>query len=126
MDADFYYLVCKDVCIPEQGKASLPIKIADYEVDAVWQSEINTALAATPKTGDITGAIRKSDGNVIIGLENLPASADLNSAYFFPHYQGVLSHSEPQIVKQGSRGLEIVSQADYLCLLYTSPSPRDS
>ena len=114
VDADFYYLVCKDVCIPEQGKASLPIKIADYEVDAVWQSEINTALAATPKTGDITGAIRKSDGNVIIGLENLPASADLNSAYFFPHYQGVLSHSEPQIVKQGSRGLEIVSQADYL------------
>ena len=114
VDADFYYLVCKDVCIPEQGKASLPIKIADYEVDAVWQSEINTALGATPKTGDITGAIRKSDGNVIIGLENLPASADLNSAYFFPHYQGVLSHSEPQIVKQGSRGLEIVSQADYL------------
>ena len=114
VDADFYYLVCKDVCIPEQGKASLPIKIADYEVDAVWQSEINTALGATPKTGDITGAIRKSDGNVIIGLENLPASADLNSAYFFPNYQGVLSHSEPQIVKQGSRGLEIVSQADYL------------
>lgn len=63
VDADFYYLVCKDVCIPEQGKASLPVKIADYEVDDVWQAEINTALAATPKAGDITGAIRKLDSN---------------------------------------------------------------
>ena len=114
VDADFYYLVCKDVCIPEQGKASLPVKIADYEVDDVWQAEINTALAATPKAGDITGAIRKLDSNVIIGFQNLPASADVSSAYYFPYDQGVLSHSEPQSVKEGSRGLELVSQADYL------------
>ena len=114
VDADFYYLVCKDVCIPEQGKASLPVKIADYEVDDVWQAEINTALAATPKGGDITGAIRKLDSNVIIGFQNLPASADVSSAYYFPYDQGVLSHSEPQSVKEGSRGLELLSQADYL------------
>ena len=113
VEADFYYLVCKDVCIPEQGKASLPIKVGPSEVDVRWQAEINAALEATPKAGNITGGIRKSGDNVIIGFENLPA-ASLDEAYFFPYEQGVLGHSEPQAVRVGKTGLELETRADYL------------
>ena len=84
-DADFYYLVCKDVCIPEQGKASLPIKVGSTEIDTRWDSEIKAALAATPKAGKMTGGIKKSGDNVIIGVENIPARADLSAAHFFPY-----------------------------------------
>ena len=113
-DADFYYLVCKDVCIPEQGKASLPIKVGSAEIDTRWDGEIKAALAATPKAGKMTGGIKKSGDNVIIGVENIPASADLSAAHFFPYDQGVLGHSQAQIVTIGKQGLEISTQAEYL------------
>lgn len=113
-DADFYYLVCKDVCIPEQGKASLPIKVGNAEIDTRWDGEIKAALAATPKAGKMTGGIKKSGDNVIIGVENIPARADLSAAHFFPYDQGVLGHSQAQIVRLGQRGLEISTQAEYL------------
>ena len=113
-DADFYYLVCKDVCIPEQGKASLPIKVGSAEIDTRWDGEIKAALAATPKAGKITGGIKKSGDNVIIGVENIPASADLSAAHFFPYDQGVLGHSQAQIVTIGKQGLEISTLAEYL------------
>jgi len=114
VDADFYYLVCKDVCIPEQGKASLPIKVGVTEPDARWQAEIKAALAATPQAGGLSGGIKKSGDTVIIGLKGVPASADLSEAYFFPYDQGVLGHSQPQNVRLGPQGLEISTQADYL------------
>jgi len=114
VDADFYYLVCKDVCIPEQGKASLPIKIGPGEIDARWQSEIKAALTATPKAGEITGGIKKSDGNVIIGLEGFAPNDDMSGAYFFPYDQGVVGHSLPQTVRAGSQGIEISTGAEYL------------
>ena len=113
-DADFYYLVCKDVCIPEQGKASLPIKVGSAEIDTRWDGEIKAALAATPKAGKMTGGIKKSGDNVIIGVENIPARADLSAAHFFPYDQGVLGHSQAQIVTIGKQGLEISTQAEYL------------
>jgi len=113
-DADFYYLVCKDVCIPEQGKASLPIKVGSTEIDTRWDGEIKAALAATPKAGKMTGGIKKSGDNVIIGVENIPARADLSAAHFFPYDQGVLGHSQAQIVTIGKQGLEISTQAEYL------------
>ena len=113
-DADFYYLVCKDVCIPEQGKASLPIKVGSAEIDTRWDGEIKAALAATPKAGKMTGGIKKSGDNVIIGVENIPASADLSAAHFFPYDQGVLGHSQAQIVTIGKQGLEISTLAEYL------------
>ena len=113
-DADFYYLVCKDVCIPEQGKASLPIKVGSAEIDTRWDGEIKAALAATPKAGKMTGGIKKSGDNVIIGVENIPSGADLSAAHFFPYDQGVLGHSQAQIVTIGKQGLEISTQAEYL------------
>jgi len=113
-DADFYYLVCKDVCIPEQGKASLPIKVGEAEIDARWDGEIKAALAGTPKAGNISGGIKKSGDTVIMGFENIPNWADVSGAHFFPYDQGVLGHSETQSVSIGKRGLEISTQAEYL------------
>ena len=113
VEADFYYLVCKDVCIPEQGKASLPIKVGPNQPDLRWQAEINAALEATPKAGNITGGIKKSGDNVVVGFENLP-KGKMDDAYFFPYDQGVLGHSEPQAVLVGKTGLELETRADYL------------
>ncbi len=114
VDADFYYLVCKDVCIPEQGKASLPIKVGEAEVDARWQTEINNAIAASPKPSGLKGAIKKTGANVVIGIEGPDELLEAEDVYFFPYNQGVLGHSAPQNVRVGTRGIEITSSADYM------------
>lgn len=118
VDADFYYLVCKDVCIPEQGKASLPIKVGELEADTRWQAEIESALAASPKPANLPaklkGAIRKTGETVTIGIEGNGSFLTAQEAYFFPYDQGVLGHSAPQTARAGSSGIELTTTADYM------------
>jgi len=113
VDADFYYLVCKDVCIPEEGKASLPIAVGATEVDAVCQAEIDNAIAQSPVKGGVKGGVVKKGDAAIFTFENLP-DGDFSTGYFFPFDQGVINHSVPQIVTLGSQGLRIESKADFL------------
>ncbi len=114
VEADFYYLVCKDVCIPEQGKASLPIKVGPAEADTRWQAEINAALAATPKQSGIKGTIKKTAETVIMGFTGASSLSTAQDVHFFPYDQGVLGHSAPQAVRMGAKGLEITTAADYI------------
>ncbi|WP_051279897.1 protein-disulfide reductase DsbD family protein [Hellea balneolensis] len=111
--SEFYYLVCKDVCIPEQGSVSLPIAIGESVEDIGWKTEIDAALAATPKRGDIQGAIQKSGTALEMSFTDLP-SGDFSKAYFFPYEQGILGHSEPQLITRGSDGLKLTTTPDYI------------
>ena len=111
--SNFYYLVCKDVCIPEQGMASLPIAVGEPEEDIGWKTEIEAALAAVPRRGAVKGTIKNTDGIIEMGFVNLP-EGDFKKAYFFPYTQGVIGHSEPQMITRGADGLRLTTKADYL------------
>lgn len=111
--SNFYYLVCKDVCIPEQGSVSLPLAIGDSVEDILWKGEIDVALAASPKRGTIQGTINKSGETLEMSFINLP-EADFSKAYFYPYEQGVLGHSNPQVITQGQEGLRLTTTPDYI------------
>lgn len=111
--SNFYYLVCKDVCIPEQGSASLPIAVGESAKDTRWDAEIKAALAATPKRDGINGAIKKTDQSLEISFNDLP-QGDFTQAYFFPYEQGIIGHSEPQKVTRGNNGLRLTTTPDYV------------
>ena len=113
VSANFYYLVCKDVCIPEDGSVSLPIAVGEPAEDTRWKTEIDTALAAVPKRGDIKSGIAKSGDMLELTFTNLP-EGDVSQAYFFPYEQGILGHSEAQIVTRGKDGLRLTTAPDYL------------
>lgn len=118
--SDFYYLVCKDVCIPEQGKVSLPIAIGESVEDTGWKTEIDAALAASPTRGGVQGAITKTGASLNMSFKNLP-EGDFSKAYFFPYKQGILGHSEAQIVTRGTEGLRLTTTPDYL---WNDPTPK--
>jgi len=118
--SNFYYLVCKDVCIPEQGTVSLPLAIGEVVEDIDWKTEIDAALAVTPKRGKVQGGIKKTDQILDISLKNLP-EGDFSQAYFFPYDQGVLGHSEPQALTRGKDGLRLTTVPDYL---WDDPTPK--
>ncbi|WP_409432847.1 protein-disulfide reductase DsbD family protein [Litorimonas sp. RW-G-Af-16] len=111
--SDFYYLVCKDVCIPEDGSLSLQIMVGEPEVDTRWDAEIRAAIAASPTRGNVSGAA-SVDATEILSLQftGLP-DGDYSDAYYFPYDQGVLAHSEPQAVRIGTDGIEISTRPDY-------------
>jgi len=118
--SNFYYLVCKDICIPEQGTLSLPIAIGDAEEDIGWKTEIDAALATTPRRGGVQGAIRKSGDSVEMSFTNLP-DGDFGEAYFFLYDQGIIGHSEPQNITQGNTGFRLTTIPDYV---WDSPTPK--
>ena len=111
--SNFYYLVCKDVCIPEQGSVSLPLAVGDSVEDILWKGEIDVALAASPKRGTIQGTINKSGETLEMSFINLP-EADFSKAYFYPYEQGVLGHSNPQVITRGQEGLRLTTTPDYI------------
>ncbi len=109
---DFYYLVCKDICIPEDGSASIELMVGESVKDARWNALIKDAINTAPKPLDIDGAISRQGENAVITLQNLPA-ADFTDTYFFPYDQGVVMHSDPQVVARGTDGYQIKTCSDY-------------
>lgn len=109
---DFYYLVCKDICIPEDGSASIDLLIGDSVVDERWNALIQDAINTAPKPMDIRAGIAQQDNQAVITMQSLP-DADFSESYFFPYDQGVVVHSDPQIVTQGTDGVMIKTSSDY-------------
>ena len=109
---NFYYLVCKDVCIPESGSASIDILIGETVLDERWSVLIQDAINTAPQPSSIKAAIKKEGSDIILTAQNL-GEGDFSNAYFFPFDQGVLMHSEPQVVSLGTGGLQIKVSADY-------------
>jgi len=77
--SNFYYLVCEETCIPEDGSASLSITIGEPASDPRWKAVIEAALAEGPRREDVQGAIKKSANSVDISFLNLPESANCDA-----------------------------------------------
>lgn len=108
-----YYLVCYDVCIPEDADLSLVLTIGASTEDVLNKAAIDNALLDAPKPNVAAGGIDLSGSNVSITLNSLPNDADLSQAYFFPYEQGYIRHSEPQKLAIGADGISITTAADY-------------
>ena len=118
--SNFYYLVCKDVCIPENGTVSLPIAVGDPVEDTRWKAAIDVALAASPKRGSVQGGIKITGERLEMSFTNLP-EGNYSKAYFYPYDQGVIGHSEPQIITRGNDGLRLMTAPDYI---WESTTPK--
>lgn len=109
---DFYYLVCADICIPENGSASIDIAIGETMKDPRWEPLIQDALNRAPKPASFSAAIRQEGEEAVLTLKDLP-EADFSDAYFFPFDQGVVQHSAPQRAAIGEDGVEIRAASDF-------------
>lgn len=119
---DFYYLVCADVCIPENGSVDIFIGVSassqDAALDALWGPVIQRALDFSPKMIKAAAGIAKPE-NLHLDFAQLP-EGDYSKSYFFPYTQGVIIPSAPQAVRLGTQGtggaqsLRLETSADYL------------
>ena len=114
INADVYYLVCYDVCIPEDTMLSLDIIVGDTGIDVVSSTFIEPALADAPKLGDIQGSAIKDGDNIVYRFSDLPTHVAADSLYFFPDAQGIIDHAAPQEALTGKSGFEIRVPSGYL------------
>lgn len=111
LDAHALFLVCDDVCIPEDGKLSLVMEVGGAELDPEDSELIQSALAAIPKKIDARGAANKNGEALTFDILDLPATSDPIEIY--PNVTPILAHSQPITRSEGASGLRFTGTPGY-------------
>lgn len=114
MDAD--WLVCADVCIPENGEASLTLPMtSDRPVaDSQWASVIVAARERLPQpSAGWRTRVWAVDSAYV--LEVIPeAGTSLEAPYLFVDSVGIIEHARPQhVVRIGDRWRIRIPKSEY-------------
>ena len=104
--ADVSWLVCEDICIPEEGVFELTLAVgseSQEHPDNVWN--IRAALDAEPKLDAEAGATLDLSGENLVlsvsGGQLLAPDMEWRNLTFFPFDQGLIKHAAPQMVMSG-------------------------
>ncbi|MBE7219279.1 MAG: thiol:disulfide interchange protein, partial [Caulobacteraceae bacterium] len=110
------YLVCKDVCIPEQASLDLSVPVASgaAKLSPVLGQAITETLAAAPKPAGLQARFARSGDAVSLWVSGAQLKgADVGRAWFYPYDGQLLDHAKPQQVAGGPDGLTLALPAGY-------------
>jgi thiol:disulfide interchange protein len=106
--AHITWLVCEDICIPEDGQFNFSVQTgAQTSLNPVWSKVAQKALAETakPDTSIKTGATL--NGETLTYSFAGPGLGKTKTAYFFPVDTGAVRHAEPQLISRGTDGFTL-------------------
>ena len=104
------FLVCKDICVPEEANLSLDVKVAQGapKTDPKWAPVIARALEQAPKPSGLVAAATLQPGALKISVTGEPLKGgDFPLAYFFPFSGAAIDHAQPQAIERGPEGLTL-------------------
>jgi thiol:disulfide interchange protein/DsbC/DsbD-like thiol-disulfide interchange protein len=108
LTAALYWLVCSDVCIPEEGNVALTLPVAaQASDDPQWAPRVAAALDAIPKRDDAIQAHITSGAPARLSIA-LPDAASIRDAHFFPFSRDAIDHAAPQAPSSGAQGVSFV------------------
>ncbi len=110
------FLVCEEICIPEQAELTLSLPVADglAKPDPRWGDAIAATIAAAPAPAGLTAAFARSGADLTLAVTGEALKgADLAQAYFFPFEGTVIDHAKPQPIERGPEGLTLTLPAGY-------------
>ena len=103
--ADGYWLVCSDICIPEEARLELSVPVAAQgRDDATWAPRVAAAVAALPRTREGVEARITAGAPARLSL-SLPNASEVRNARFFAFNRDVVAPAEPQRPRMGASGL---------------------
>ena len=116
LNADVAYLVCEQVCVPEDAKLTLllPVVAGAPSADPKWGPVVADVLAKAPKPAGLK-AVFKLDGQTLkLAVTGGPLKgADMAGAYFFPYSPKVIEHAAEQVIERGPEGLTLSLKPGY-------------
>ena len=110
LSAVVQFLVCADVCVPDQATVTLPVTItaAPGAADPMWSGKIAQTLASLPKPGVLSASYRRQKGLIELAVVGAPlAGAGDHDVYFYPVSDKMIDHAKPQTVERGKEGLTL-------------------
>ena len=105
------FLVCKDVCVPEDAALTLalPVTAVQGAPDPHWGPAIAATLAAAPGPDGLTAAVTATATSLRLSVVGSAlAGADFRDAYFFPYDGSAIDQPAPQTVDRGPRGVTLI------------------
>ena len=110
------WLVCEDICIPEEAELTLTLDVGASTVDRAGQALINQALEQAPdRAPDMRAGLEgDSDGLVLTLSDPRFDGASLSDVSFYPHDSGVIDHAADQSVTHEGENLRLDVAAGYL------------
>jgi thiol:disulfide interchange protein len=114
LKADVTFLVCADICVPEEAKLQLdvPVVAGTPPNDPKWGDPIGKTIQDSPKAADLsaTAAWQGTGADKVLKLAVTGAEVkgqDLSRAYFFPYDAKSLDHAAKQRIDKGPDGLTL-------------------
>jgi thiol:disulfide interchange protein/DsbC/DsbD-like thiol-disulfide interchange protein len=111
IEADANWLVCEDVCIPEEGKFALTLPVgltampANAETQALFDKTRREVPSALPWSARY-GVSRSGDPTLVIDAKGLKADT-IRDVYFFPGEWGAVAHMAKQTAAITADGIRI-------------------
>jgi thiol:disulfide interchange protein DsbD len=118
------FLVCKDICIPEQASLTVDVVVAagTPKIDARAAKAISDTLTAAPKLAGLKAVMARDQGAVKLSITGAPlAGGNFPDAYFFAFDSTLLDHAKPQLIERGPQGLTLTLPAGFG--FKTGPAP---
>jgi len=109
------WLVCKDICIPEQADLTLtlPVAAATPAPNPTFGAAVAKTLADAPKPAGLKATYGLDKGALRISIAGAGVKgADVSRAYFYPYEPGIIEHIKPQKAGRGADGLTLALSPD--------------
>ena len=104
LTAAAYWLVCSDICIPEDATLTLNVPVAAQgRDDPQWAARVADAVAHLPRREDGVSATIGSGVPARLSVA-LPGAAEFRNLRFFPFERGVVKAAESQSPRVGPAG----------------------
>ena len=110
LSAVVQFLVCADVCVPDQATVTLPVMVtaAPGPADPTWGAKIAETLVGLPKPSVLSASYRRQKGMIMLAAVGVPlAGAGDHDVYFYPYSDKLIDHAKTQTVERGTKGLTV-------------------
>ena len=109
------WLVCKDVCVPEDATLTLDVPVtAAPTTSPIAGKAITDALAAAPKPAGLKATFSANSTAVTLAITGAAVKGqDVAHAYFYPYNGAVLDQPKAQSAARGPDGLTMTLAPGY-------------
>ncbi len=115
LGADSTWLVCEEICIPEDGTFSLPIRIDPNPTlkNTAAEAAISATRAALPQETPWPVKATRSGNTITFTAQTAARSGDFTDAVFFPYTDGLIDNAAPQTVSITGEQIAIATATGY-------------
>lgn len=110
LGGDATWLVCNDVCIPEEATLSITLPVSKTASATRHAADIQNVLDTHPKPVDGLQATWQRRGDMVtlsVSHADYTSADRVIGAYFFPYDSAVLKHAAPQPLEVGKNGFSL-------------------